>query len=86
MSEHLSSADKYNRKLGLILFAAYCALYVGFVGIIVIDYRIMARPVAFGVNLAVAYGIGLIVAAMALASVYMFACRAESSEKSNHAK
>jgi uncharacterized membrane protein (DUF485 family) len=59
-----------NHRLGLILFAIYFALYAGFIGITVYDYKIMARPVFAGINLAVTYGIGLIVAAIVLAFVY----------------
>jgi uncharacterized membrane protein (DUF485 family) len=64
-----------NQRLGLVLFAIYFALYAGFIGITVYDYRIMARPVFAGINLAVTYGIGLIVAAIVLAVIYALLAR-----------
>lgn len=70
-------AERYNRKLGLWLFALYLSLYVAFVGIITVDYRIMAKEVVAGLNLAIVYGFGLIIAAFGLALVYMAMCRKE---------
>ena len=67
----------YNRKLGLWLFFLYLSLYVAFVGIITVDYRIMATEVIAGLNLAIVYGFGLIIAAFVLAVIYMVACRKE---------
>ena len=70
-------AEVYNRRLGLWLFALYLALYVAFVGIIFVDYRIMAKQVFAGLNLAIVYGFGLIIAAFVLALIYFVACRKE---------
>lgn len=72
-----TAAERYNRRLGLALFALYLALYVAFVGIIFVDYRIMARQVFAGLNLAIVYGFGLIIAAFVLALLYMVMCRRE---------
>lgn len=62
-------------RIGLGLFAAYVVLYAGFMMLVLArpDW-LSARPVG-GVNLAVTYGLGLIVAALVLAVIYMAACR-----------
>ncbi len=62
-------------RIGLALFAVYVALYAGFMGVVLVrpDW-LSARPFG-GTNLAIAYGLGLIAAALVLAAVYMVACR-----------
>lgn len=72
--------ERYNRKLGLWLFLLYLSLYVAFVGIITVDYRIMATEVVAGLNLAIVYGFGLIFAAFVLAVIYMVACKKEAAD------
>ena len=66
-----------NARYGLWLFAVYVVLYAGFVALSAFRPQAMRQPVAAfgGVNLAIAYGFGLIVAALALALVYMLLCR-----------
>jgi len=73
-------AAGHNARLGLWLFALYFALYAGFVGLVAYDYRIMGRTVALGLNLAVVYGLGLIVAAFVLALVYAALARDDAEE------
>jgi uncharacterized membrane protein (DUF485 family) len=62
-------------RIGLGLFAVYVLLYAGFMALVLVrpDW-LAARPLG-GVNLALTYGLGLIVAALVLAAVYMGACR-----------
>jgi uncharacterized membrane protein (DUF485 family) len=67
----LTPAERHNRRLGLILFFVYLLLYVAFVAVCAIDYRLMALKVVWGVNLAVVWGMVLIFAAFALALVYL---------------
>ena len=56
-------------RLGLVLFALYALLYVGFVGLIAFAGDVMeATPIA-GVNVAVLYGFGLIGVAVTFAIV-----------------
>lgn len=63
--------------LGMVLFVAYVALYVGFMGLVLIWPEALSwRPVA-GVNLAILSGLGLIVAAIVLAVVFMVAASTE---------
>lgn len=64
-----------NAKLGLSLFGVYFLLYLGFMGIAAFKYELFATLVPGGVNLAVAYGMGLIIAALVLAVIYMFMCK-----------
>ena len=72
-------AHRHNARVGLWLFGLYLLFYAVFVGITAVDYRIMARPVVGGVNLAICYGMFLIVAAIVLAVVYMLLCKAEQT-------
>ncbi len=60
----------HNTRLGLGLFAVYAAIYGGFMLMSAFAPQFMSRPVMGGVNVAVTYGFGLIVAAIVLALVY----------------
>jgi uncharacterized membrane protein (DUF485 family) len=73
------SAQSYNARLGLVLFALYLLIYATFVGLSAFRNDLMATPVLGGVNLAVVYGFGLIFAAFVLAVVYMVLCKNEST-------
>jgi uncharacterized membrane protein (DUF485 family) len=64
-----------NARLGLGLFGVYLLLYVGFMGIAAFKYELFASTPFGGVNLAVLYGMALIVAALVLALVYMKLCK-----------
>jgi hypothetical protein len=58
-------------RRGLVLFALYTALYAGFVALaIALPAKLASRPVG-GVNLAVWYGMALIVAPLLLSVVYL---------------
>jgi uncharacterized membrane protein (DUF485 family) len=57
-------------NLGLILFAIYLVLYGGFVVLNAFFPASMEATPLAGVNLAIWYGLGLIVAALGLALVY----------------
>jgi uncharacterized membrane protein (DUF485 family) len=60
-------------RLGIVLFVVYVALYVGFMGLVLVWPESLSwRPVA-GVNLAVLSGLGLIVAALLLSVIFMLA-------------
>ncbi len=65
---------------GLILFAIYFALYAGFLLLNVFDPKLMEMTPVAGVNLAILYGFGLIVAALILALVYAWLCRTPNGE------
>ena len=59
--------------LGLALFWVYVALYGGFMALVLARPDLLALRPFGGVNLAIAAGMGLIVAAFVLAVVYMVA-------------
>jgi len=63
-----------NARAGLWLFFAYLALYAGFMGLAAFAPKIMGVPVLAGVNLAITYGVGLIVGALVVAAIYMWLC------------
>ncbi|OYW23491.1 MAG: hypothetical protein B7Z55_03500 [Planctomycetales bacterium 12-60-4] len=63
-----------NSRYGLALFALYFAFYAGFVGLNAFAPSTMAMNLA-GINLAIWYGLGLIIVAMVLAIVYTLLCR-----------
>jgi uncharacterized membrane protein (DUF485 family) len=71
-AEHISSRNSHN---GLILFFVYFTLYAGFMALNVYDPKIMSVTAFRGVNVAIIYGFGLIVAALFLAAIYMYLCR-----------
>ena len=61
-------------RLGVWMFLVYAAVYAGFVAINVISPVLIESRILFGLNLAVVYGFGLIVFALALALVYSRLC------------
>lgn len=62
-------------RLGLSLFAIYTLLYLGFVLLNAFATDTMDIVVVAGLNLAIVYGFGLILAAIAMSFVYGFALR-----------
>ncbi len=77
----ISSQRRYNTRLGMVLFAIYLLLYLGFVLINAFNADLMERAVLSGLNLAIVYGFGLIIAALILALVYGAMCQEESSDQ-----
>jgi uncharacterized membrane protein (DUF485 family) len=67
-----------NARNGLKLFVVYVALYLGFMLLNAFAHERMQQPFLAGVNLAIVYGMGLIVAALVLALIYMRLCRPNS--------
>ena len=73
-------AFAYKRRLGVILFLVYGAIYAAFVVINIAKASFMEAVLFGGLNLAVIYGFGLIVLALVLALAYNRACgRREAS-------
>jgi uncharacterized membrane protein (DUF485 family) len=64
-----------NARLGLWLFVLYLLLYSGFVGLNAFAPQWMETTPVAGINLAILYGMGLIIAALVLALVYGWLCR-----------
>ena len=65
----------HNTRMGVILFIVYVLFYGGFMALSAFWPEVMSKPFLFDANLAVVYGFALIVAALALAMVYMKVCR-----------
>ncbi|MFW5802546.1 MAG: DUF485 domain-containing protein [Verrucomicrobiota bacterium] len=70
-TDHASAAKA---RLGVWMFGVYCVLYAGFVLINAIKPELMAGPGLFGVNLAITYGMVLIVVAIVLGLIYNAIC------------
>lgn len=75
--ETADPAGRFKQRLGILLCIVYAAVYTGFVGISVYDVTLMDTLMPFGLNLAVFYGLGLIVFALLLAMIYSRACAAK---------
>ncbi len=68
------NASLAKTKLGLVLFAFYSLVYAGFVGINVINQKLMSTQICCGLNLAVIYGFGLIILAIVMGLIYNHIC------------
>ncbi len=66
---------QYKQKLGLLMFLIYVTAYSGFVFISVFNVELMDIVMIFGLNLAVFYGLGIIVFALILAVIYSVLCK-----------
>lgn len=78
--DHHAPTIARNARVGLWLFAVYVVLYGGFM-VLSAFYPQRMRQTAFGgVNLAVAYGFGLIIGAFLLALLYMFLVRGRAAD------
>jgi uncharacterized membrane protein (DUF485 family) len=67
--------SRYKTRLGVVMFIIYCVVYAGFVLVNVVDEgRAMQAIVVMGLNLAVVYGMGLIIFALILALIYNCLC------------
>lgn len=67
------NASGYKTRLGIYLFILYTLIYGGFVAINAVNPTLFEMTVG-GLNLAVVYGIGLIVFAFILALIYNSLC------------
>ncbi len=65
--------------IGFGLFWIYVFLYFGFIALVLFRPDVLSSRPFGGVNLAIASGLGLIVAALLLSVVYMVACRVVES-------
>ena len=73
-------ASEYKKRIGVVMFIVYSAVYAGFVLINVISPLTMDKIVFLGLNLAVVYGFGLIVLALILALIYNHMCGLKEAE------
>ncbi len=70
-----------NAAIGLTLFFIYSLIYGGFVLISAFSPAVMEWTPIAGVNLAIWYGFGLIIIALALSLVYGWLCRNSASDR-----
>lgn len=72
-----------NSRIGLAFFLVYCLIYGGFVALAAFWPSLMKNVQLAGVNLAIVYGLGLIVVALTMALIYLWLCRnpAESQQE-----
>ena len=81
--DHHAPTVARNARVGLWLFAVYVVLYGGFMALNAFFPSQMGRPVFAGINLAVTYGLLLIVGAFVLALVYMFLVRIRAEDETS---
>jgi uncharacterized membrane protein (DUF485 family) len=81
-----NGAAQFNARLGVALFLIYLLLYTGFIYLNAFNRDVMAADAFGGVNVAVIYGLGLIIAAFVLAIVYMLMCRCDAPETAEDGK
>ncbi len=67
-------ASKKKASLGVKLFILYFILYAGFTYISITYPSLMGTKIIFGLNLAIVYGFGLILVAIALGLIYHLIC------------
>ena len=75
-SSNRGPARSASSRIGLGLFWIYVLLYAGFMVLVLFRPDLLSLRPFGGVNLAIAYGMGLIAGAFLLAIIYMAACRA----------
>ncbi|MDX9848218.1 MAG: DUF485 domain-containing protein [Tenuifilaceae bacterium] len=67
-------ASKKKTRLGIILFFVYAAIYAAFVYIGLVQTDLLGEKALGNVNLAIVYGLGLIILAGVMGFVYNIAC------------
>ena len=79
MSEHEivedNALERRKVRIGIRMTLLYSMVYAGFVGLSVFQPTWMGAGAVMGMNLAVVYGLGLIVIAIAFALIYNRLCR-----------
>jgi uncharacterized membrane protein (DUF485 family) len=78
--EEKDNSSTWKAKLGIKLFWLYSVIYMGFVGLAVYAPATMKRPVFAGTNLAIIYGMALILFAIILGLIYNHFCIKKEDE------
>jgi uncharacterized membrane protein (DUF485 family) len=76
------TTEKENSRLGLLLFAVYFAIYAAYVIINAFWPEWMDQVLWSGLNLAILYGMGLILGAFLLALAYARLCKSPTRNAS----
>lgn len=66
--------ERYKIRLGIRMTLLYSLVYAGFVALCVFRPAWMGVRAVFGLNLAISYGLGLIVIAIVFAIIYNHLC------------
>lgn len=74
------NSSDWKASLGVKLFWLFSVIYMGFVGLAVFSPDTLKKPVLAGTNLAIVYGMGLIVFAIILGLVYNHFCIKKEDE------
>jgi len=74
------NASEWKSKLGIKLFFVYGVIYAGFVVINTVKPELMKINAFLGLNLAVVYGMGLIVLAIVMGVIYNYFCTRKEDE------
>lgn len=74
-TEAYAAFERRKSRLGIRMTLLYSLIYCGFVLLSVFAPAGMGAQAVFGLNLAVAYGLGLIVLAFVFALIYNVLCR-----------
>ena len=72
-------SSAYKTRLGVKMFLVYCVVYFGFVVINSVRPTLMGTNIG-GLNLAIVYGMGLIVLALIMAMIYTHFCSKEEQK------
>ena len=70
----VDKATDYKAKLGVYMFFTYVIIYAAFIVINVASPKIMGLIIFAGLNLAVVYGLGLILLAIIMGLIYNHLC------------
>ena len=79
-------ASEFKKKVGIRMFIAYAVVYAGFIIINTVVPKLMGKPAAFGLNLAVTYGFGLIILAIIAGIIYNAICTKKEDELNEQSK
>ena len=74
----------YKVRIGVYMILVYALVYFGFIVINISNPLLMEKIIFSGLNLAVVYGIGLIVFALILAFIYNSMCSKKEAESNNN--
>lgn len=69
------SVERHNARVGMVLFLAYLALYAAFMGVNVLAPAWMDFVPFWGLNLAILWGLALILGPLLISVIYMALCR-----------
>jgi uncharacterized membrane protein (DUF485 family) len=76
----VDNASDYKAKLGVYMFIVYVLIYIGFIVINVVSPKLMGVILFAGLNMAMVYGVGLIILAIIMGLIYNYLCTKKEDE------